>query len=123
MNYQSNVENHINNYISKHPYLSHSIDYQHIISKEHSVISSFLERNQKDYLQFQKEIGALHSPYNLKSSQLFCLDLFLPFKSHINTLHTTLDLKDEIASLEFEKVFTDYSHIDVFLKTKQRRTK
>lgn len=118
MNYKEQVEAHIDQYITE--YLSHlkrHYKHKHVLSEENNILDTFLPHNQAPYLKYKNEIGKLHSPYNLKSSQLFCLDLFLPYKENPNKLKEILNLKEDIISLEFEKVFDDYTHVDVFLKT------
>lgn len=119
MNYKETVEAHIDEYITRNlGGLKRNPCYKHVLSEDNKVSESFLEFNKTNYNNNRNEIGELHSPYNLKSSQLFCLDLFLPYKNKPNQIKEVLNLNSDIEILEFEKVFKDYTHVDLYLLDK-----
>ena len=75
-------------------------------------------------LPYKKRVVPLnqHSPYNLKSSQLMCLDYFLQYKEGSKyQLQKHMNIDEELLLVNFEKVFNDYTHVDVLLHTKSNK--
>lgn len=116
--YDSMIEKHLENYILFN-YPDYIIDAKHpyIIDKSYHVSESLLPENRLLYKKYMRKDIEIHSPGNLKSSQLMAFDLFLPYIENTEGLKAKFQIYDHISSISFEEVFSDYTHVDVFMKT------
>lgn len=114
------IEAHLAKYIKTH-YVNHKKHPHHpyILDPDYPVEESLLMTNREAYRNLIKDTIEIHSRGNFKSSQLMSLDLFLPFLNHLDKLSKRIGI-DHIQSIEFEKVFSDYTHVDVFMLTQSQ---
>ncbi|QMS85101.1 helix-turn-helix transcriptional regulator [Candidatus Xianfuyuplasma coldseepsis] len=98
-----------------HPY------HNYILDTSYPFEEALLPENRELFKTYIPSTVELHSPNNLKSSQLLTFDFFLPYINKEYLLSSTLKLDEKVESIQFETVFPDYSHVDVYCKTKDNK--
>ena len=112
------LEKHFNDYLNSHyPHHQRNKDHSYILCDQYEPEESLLLENRGLFTKHVKSYIDVHSKGNMKSSQLMTLDLFLPYIDNIKNVRNIIPIKEEIKSIQFEVIFSDYSHIDVFMLT------
>ena len=114
--YVSSIEKHFVKYLDfmyedykRHP------KHKYILSDIYKPSEALLEENREKFEKHVEPFVDIHSKGNFKSSQLLAFDMFLPYYHDLRELKTKFWLDENITHIEFEKVFSDYTHVDVFM--------
>ena len=116
--YNNKLTKHFTAYL-KHNYPGYKLNDKHkyILNYSYPPEIALLKSNRELFKKYIPRALEIHSKSNLKSSQLMMFDFFLPYlDKETNDLSKQLNISGEIVSIEFEKLFKDYTHVDVFMK-------